>query len=622
MVEEEKLSALLSEFARTLATDFPIQAILDHVVDRIVEVLPVTAAGITLISSGHAPHYISASDDSALRYERLQTELGEGPCLLAYESGDAVSVPDLRTDDRFRAFAPRGIDAGLAAVFTFPLRHEGGRLGALDLYRDTAGALDPHDMGAAQTLADVVTAYLLNAQARDVARAKSEQFQYGALHDPLTGLANRLLLQERLEHATQRAKRSHTNAAVLFIDLDRFKYVNDTHGHLLGDKLLIAVARRLASIIRPGDTLSRFSGDEFVVLCEDMRHADDVEILARRIDEAFTKPFMLGTTEVAMTASIGVAFSGRGEDVSNRLLAKADTAMYQAKRKGGARHQSIDLREARETYDQNNLERDLHAAVARDELDVAYQPIVRSVDGEVIAVEALLRWTHAHRGVIPAATTIRLAEGSDLINLVGTWILRRSSRDRQQWLYEHPGQPLDLAVNVSARELMRLDFCATLSDVLTETGMDSTALILEITENIFLEDSERTGRVLAELRDMGIRLALDDFGTGYSSLSYLRRLPIDIVKIDQGFISDIDHSIASHSAGGRAVVAAVTNLAHAFGLTVVAEGVETQGQHDVVCELGCESAQGFFYAKPMPALDVGGHLGELGPGSHRALSSL
>jgi diguanylate cyclase (GGDEF)-like protein len=610
MVREEQLSAVLSEFARTLATDFPIQAILDHFVDRIVEVLPVSAAGVTLISSGKAPHYIAASDESALRFERLQTELGEGPCLLAYESGAAVSVPDLHAEDRFPAFAPAGVEAGLAAVFTFPLRHEGGRLGALDLYRDTPGELDPEDLVAAQTLADVVTAYLLNARSRDEARTQSEQFHYGMLHDPLTGLANRLLLEERLEHATRRAKRSHTNAAVLFIDLDRFKHVNDTHGHLVGDRLLIAVAQRLAGLIRPGDTLARFSGDEFVVLCEDISATSDVEILARRIDTAFDRPFVLGVRELTIAASVGVAFAGSGEDVSNRLLAKADMAMYQAKRHGGARHQFIDLREAKQALSQNNLERDLRAALARDELDVAYQPIVRCLDQQTTGVEALIRWTHPQRGAVPANAIVGLAEETDLIHPLGAWVMKRACRDHQRWRVGFAGIPVDLSVNVSARELMRPDFCPTVAALLADTQMNPGALILEITESIFLEDSERTATVLTTLRDMGIRLAMDDFGTGYSSLNYLRRLPIDIVKIDQGFIADIDHGVNSHGEGGRAVVEAVAHLAHAFGLTVVAEGVETQGQHDAVREVGCESAQGYFYAPPMPAGAVQVMLGD------------
>ena len=344
MVDEDKLSSVLSEFARTLITDFPIQGILDHLVERIVDVLPVTSAGVTLISPGMAPRYIAASDDSALRFEQLQTEVGQGPCLSAYESGQAVAIPDLGADHRYPHFAPAALAGGLAAVFTFPLRHGDGRLGALDLYRDTPGELDPHDMGAAQTLADVAAAYLLNARAREEARAISDRFHHSALHDPLTGLPNRLLLQERLEHAADRRRRSHTNAAVLFADLDRFKQINDTHGHQVGDELLLAVAHRLSGLIRSGDTLARFSGDEFVFLCEDLHSAADVEVLAKRIDATFANPFVLADREVTITASVGIAFAGPGEDISNRLMVNADMAMYQVKRDGGAGHQIIDMR--------------------------------------------------------------------------------------------------------------------------------------------------------------------------------------------------------------------------------------------------------------------------------------
>ena len=238
VVNEEKLSAVLSEFARTLITDFPMQGILEHLVERIVEVLPVTSAGVTLISAGMAPRYIAASDESAMHYERLQTEIGQGPSIAAYESGERVVVRDLREDDRFPEFTSAAVAAGLAAVFTFPLREGDGRLGALDLYRDTPGALDEHDLAAAQTLADVAAAYLINAQSREAARVASDLYHHSALHDPLTRLPNRLLLQERLEHAVQRARRTHTNTAILFADLDQFKLVNDTHGHQVGDELL------------------------------------------------------------------------------------------------------------------------------------------------------------------------------------------------------------------------------------------------------------------------------------------------------------------------------------------------------------------------------------------------
>jgi diguanylate cyclase (GGDEF)-like protein len=348
VVREEQLSAVLSEFARTMVTDFPIQRILDHFVERIVDLMPVTGAGVTLITAGRAPRYVAASDDDALRYEQLQTSMGEGPCLTAYKTGVSVAVPDLRKDSHFPHFGPKALASGLAAVFTFPLNHGDGRLGALDLYRDSPGALDERDMGIAQTLADVAAAYLINAQTREDDRAASDRFQASALHDPLTELPNRLLLQQRMEHSAQRARREHTSAAILFADIDRFKVVNDTHGHQVGDELLIAVARRLSGLVRPGDTLARVSGDEFVFLCEELTSVADAEMLAERIGAAFTDPFVLSAAPIAVTASIGIAYAGPGEEIADRLIANADQAMYQAKRKGGAGHHLVlDMTDAR-----------------------------------------------------------------------------------------------------------------------------------------------------------------------------------------------------------------------------------------------------------------------------------
>jgi diguanylate cyclase (GGDEF)-like protein len=604
MVEEAKLSGVLSEFARTLVTDFPIQGILDHLVQRIVDVLPVTSAGVTLISAGRAPRYIAASDKSALRYEQLQSELGQGPCLSAYESGEAVAVPDLAADVRFPLFAPPAVEAGLGAVFTFPLRAGEGGLGALDLYRESAGELDSHDMGVAQTLADVAAAYLTNAQARDDARVTSERFHHSALHDPLTGLPNRALLEQRMEHAARRAQRSNTKAAILFVDLDRFKQVNDTHGHQVGDALLLGVAQRLSGLVRPGDTLARISGDEFVFLCEDLRNEADVEILAQRIDKAFAEAFVLAGAEQQVTASVGIAFAGPGDAISDKLLAKADTAMYQAKRKGGAQHHVIDLREDVRTNDRNTLEKDLRSAFAQGALGVVYQPVVSLPDGLVTGVEALVRWTHVTRGPVSAMSIVGVAEGSDLISEIGAWVLERGCRDHGRWLHEHPGAPLDLAVNVSPRQLMGPEFCATVASVLATTGMDSAALVLEMTENVLIEDNDRALTVLSDLKKLGIRLAMDDFGTGYSSLSYLQRLPIEIIKIDQTFVANVRRASISGE-----IIAAVTNLAHVLGLTVSAEGVETKEQRDEVDRIGCDAAQGFFYAKPMQASAIAEMLG-------------
>jgi diguanylate cyclase (GGDEF)-like protein len=595
MVHETKLSEVLSEFARTLATDFPIQAILDHLVGRIVEILPVTAAGVTLITADRSPRYIAASNDAAMRFEQLQTSIGEGPCLLAYDLGEAVVVPDLHAETRFPTFTPAALAAGLAAVFTFPMRGGEGRLGALDLYRDSPRVLNAEEMGTAQTLADVAAAYLLNAEAREIAREASDHFRHSATHDPLTGLPNRVMLQQRMDHAARRAARSHTNAAILFVDLDRFKEVNDTYGHQTGDLLLLEVADRLSALVRTGDTLARYSGDEFVFLCEDMASPADAEILARRIGDAFTRRFVLGDTEVSITASVGTAYAGPGQEISSQLLADADVAMYQAKGKGGAGHQMFDVLASRTSTERATLERDLRTALLDDDLDLAYQPIVRSADGLVTGAEALLRWTRSGRGAVSPWAMVAAAEQSGLISDIGAWVLERACRDHAAWDSEHADIRLQVAVNVSARQLMGVGFCAMVADVLDRTGIDPQALVLEITENVLLLDTERAIVVLNELKDLGVHLALDDFGTGYSSLSYLHQLPIDIIKIDQSFIADL-----GHPAGGRVIVDGVTKLAKALHLVVIAEGVETQAQCDEIRDIGCEFAQGFHFARPMP----------------------
>jgi len=310
MATERQLSDVLSEFARTMVTDFPIQDILDHLVRRIVEILPVTGAGVSLISPATDPRYVAASDGTALVYEQLQSELGEGPCLVAYGTGDAVSVPDLREDERFERFTPRALDAGLMAVFTFPLRQGETRLGALDLYRDQPGPLDPSDLASAQTLADVTAAYLVNAQARANLEQVSAQSHNDSLHDPLTGLPNRVLLLERFEHALKRNRRSLKTVAVLYVDLDEFKAVNDTYGHSTGDQVLIAVAQRMTGLLRPGDTVARMSGDEFVILCEDLDEEPPAYAIASRVVNALSQVLEVAGHEVHITASVGVAFGG------------------------------------------------------------------------------------------------------------------------------------------------------------------------------------------------------------------------------------------------------------------------------------------------------------------------
>jgi diguanylate cyclase (GGDEF)-like protein len=598
MVSESRLSAVLSEFAGTMGTDFSIQSILDHLVERIVDVLPISAAGVTHISSEGDAHYVAASDPRALRFEKLQTDLGEGPCHAAYRTGDAVAIADLRCESRFTRFVPHALDAGLEAVFAFPLRHRDERLGVLDLYRETAGSLSDDAMSAAQTLADVAAAYLLNARARGDLRASSARSRATALHDGLTGLPNRALLLERLDHAVLRARRSGKMAAVLFTDLDGFKMVNDTHGHSVGDELLVAVARRLTARLRSGDTLARMSGDEFVILCEDLNEPSEVSVIAARICAAIEEPFVLSSGEMLMTTSVGIAYAGRGDELSADLLQDADTAMYQAKRKGGAGHQIVDLREQRIAEQRAELEHDLTGATARGELRSVYQPIVVTGDGHVVGIETFLRWARPSCEMVMPNELLPIAEQSGLIIEIGRWILEQACQEQKRWQDHEPTDRLTVSINVSAQQLMSADFTATVAGVLSETGADPCRVTLELNESVFIQDGERALVVLAALKRLGVLLALDDFGTGCSSLSYLKDFPIDIVKIDHAFIADLDTDRASH-----AIVSAIIKLSHELDMTVIAEGVETAEQHKKLVALDCDYCQGYYFARPMPPRD-------------------
>ena len=592
---KEDLSDVLSEFARTMVTNFPIQRILDHLATRIVDILPITAAGVTLISPGRHPRYVAASDTSALHYETLQTELGEGPCLAAYHSGEAVSVPDLRLDDQFPEFGPRALLSGLAAVFSFPLRHEHIQLGALDLYRGNTGPLSPASTIAAQTLADVAAAYLINAQARADLLDSSERSREAALHDPLTGLPNRVLMLQLLEHAFRAGRRSRKISAVFFMDLDRFKEVNDTYGHQIGDELLVAIATRLTGNLRPADSLARLSGDEFVILCEDLADSAASDPIAIRLDAELSRPFMLSSVELTVTASIGIAFTGEGIDSAEDLLRDADLSMYRAKRQRDSRHHVLDLRQLHLAEHQAGLARSLPGAITRDELYLDYQPIVGSGDGRLVGVEALLRWTHPTRGPVSPTVFIPFAEQSGQIIELGRWVLEQACADRRLW-QQHSSIQIPMSVNVSAHQFMSAGFARSVQAVLDSTSTYASSLTLEVTESVLVGDRARALVVLDELNTTGVKLALDHFGTGYSQLGYLNTLPIDSIKIDPTFIAQLSNDPSSHE-----TVSAIIGLAHALGMTVVSAGVEDAHQHEELHELGSDHSQGFYFARPMRA---------------------
>jgi diguanylate cyclase (GGDEF)-like protein len=587
------LAQVLVKFAYTLGTDFSIQKILDHLVQAIVDILPVTGAGVMLMGDRNELHFIAASDATVMTIERLQNELTEGPCLDAYRFGLPVTIDDLSVDERFPRFSPRGLEEGMAAVFTFPLTLDDERLGALDLYRDTPGALSDEDLQAAQVLADVASAYLFNAQARIDASATVARLNHRSLHDPLTGLANRTLFEELLEQAIARARRSQNVAAVLFADLDGFKAINDRHGHLMGDQLLSAVARRLTGALRPGDTAARIGGDEFVVLCEDLGDRADAENVARRIAAAISDPFDLDGHRLSVTASVGIAFSGPGQDVPEGLLRDADFAMYQAKSGGGDRMEVLDPAARLAADRREQLEIDLQQALSRNQFSLAYQPILDVRSGKMVAAEALLRWTHPDRGSVEPAVVIPSAERTGLILSLGEWVLRRACEDLTHWEASGTGAPA-IAVNVSAHQLMGPAFAQTVERVLGATGANPRGISLEVTETVFLADVSRAITVMQDVKDLGVELSLDDFGTGYSSLNYLHRFPFDRVKIDRSFTADVETDQVT-----RRLIGAMIDFSHGMDLTVIAEGIETSQELTQMTGLGADEAQGYHLSHPL-----------------------
>lgn len=430
---------------------------------------------------------------------------------------------------------------------------------------------------------------------RDITERKTleRELEHQTFHDLLTGLPNRALFMDRLELALARADRHGRSIALLFLDLDNFKVINDSMGHSAGDRLLRMVGERLEGCLRAGDTLSRFGGDEFAILLEDTSSADEASQVAERIMNALKVPFVLGRQEVFVTASIGVALSTPGQRMTEELLRDADTAMYRAKNKGKAQYEVFVPSMYARAVDRLKMDSDLRRAIERGELRVYYQPIVSLKDGGIVAVEALARWQHPDRGLVYPLEFISLAEETGLIIPLGQWVLEESCRQMVEWRRQYSSTPLTVCVNLSARQLRHPCLAKEIAYVIEDTGMEASALQLEITESVLMDDVQATTDLLQEIKDLGVKLAVDDFGTGYSSLSYLQRFPLNDLKIDRSFIKGLDTD-----SEGTVIVDAVVTLAHKLGLKVVAEGIETAGQLERLRELGCDMGQGFYFSKP------------------------
>ncbi|WP_199300327.1 bifunctional diguanylate cyclase/phosphodiesterase [Trichocoleus sp. FACHB-262] len=436
--------------------------------------------------------------------------------------------------------------------------------------------------------------------AQDVTERKwaEEQLLHSALHDALTHLPNRALFMDRLEHAMQRAKRSAGHLfAVLFIDLDRFKLINDSLGHLIGDELLVAIARRLTACLQLGDTVARLGGDEFAVLLEDIPDLSDATQMAERIKQALALPFNLSGYEVFTTASIGIALYTPSYVQPENLLRDADIALYRAKAVGKACYEVFNLSMHAHAVERLQLETDLRRAIDRQEFQVRYQPIVALATGAIVGFEALVRWHHPQRGLVAPTEFIAVAEETGLIVPLGHWVLQEACQQVANWQVRFPFcQPLTISVNISGRQFSQTDLMTQVSQILQTTQLAPGSLKLEITETVLMENSEPAIAMLLALKTLNIQLYMDDFGTGYSSLSYLHRFPIDVLKIDRSFVTTIDTNSKN-----SAIVQTIITLAHNLGMQVIAEGVETAVQHTQLNQMGCEYGQGYLFSKPVSA---------------------
>ena len=426
-------------------------------------------------------------------------------------------------------------------------------------------------------------------------RRAEEQLLHDAFHDSLTGLPNRALFIDHLELAINRSRRRKGYLfAILFIDLDRFKVINDSLGHMVGDALLIAIARRLEVCLREGDTIARLGGDEFTILLDGISDYSDAHRVAERVQEVLEQPFGHASRELFVSASVGIRYSGDGDENPEDLLRDADTAMYCAKALGKAQYRVFDARMHTRALTILQIESDLRRAIDREEFKVVYQPIVSLQTGQIRGFEALVRWHHPERGLISPSDFIPVAEESGYIIQIDRWVLKQACFQMRRWQDELPvSRTMRISVNLSCKQFMQPTIVAQVLETLEESGLDPSSLKLEITESVMMESGDYAMRVLEQLSQAGVELSLDDFGTGYSSLSYIHRFPVTALKIDRSFIKRID---GEHNGE---IVRAVVALARNLGLEVVAEGIETVLQFDQLKALGCEHGQGFYFSEPV-----------------------
>jgi diguanylate cyclase (GGDEF)-like protein len=575
-LREQELMSLTDEVVRTVADTLDVQ---------LCGVLRLCEDGETLEIVSNVGH---TSDLRSIMPAGTGTHAG-----YALNRREAIVSQDLRLESRFdsRHLLGRGMRSGMNAVIEGPEQP----YGVLSAHTTRRCDFSEDDLNFLVAVANILSAAVERHRREALTR-------HQALHDPLTGLPNRTLALDRLDLALARRRREEIGVAMLMLDLDRFKIINDSLGHAVGDEVLIALGARLREALRPSDTVARLGGDEFVVVCELPEDLQQVVELAERIGCAVSKPLSLESGEHVLTASIGIAVAERPTDTSASLLRDADAAMYRAKHRGPGRYELFDSSLRSQVLARLNTETELRQALERDELCVEYQPIIELATGRPVATEALVRWEHPRHGRVPPLDFIPIAEETGLIVELGREVLRWACAQGARWQRQF-GCRLQTFVNVSGSQMANPRFPAEVAAVCEETGLLPGTLRLEVTESVLIERTGESTAVLNRLHADGVQLVLDDFGTGYSSLSYLRNFPLDGVKVDRAFTDGLGGSERD-----AAIMRAIVEMCSALGLSVVAEGVESAAQLEQLEKLGCHHVQGYLLCRPMPAEQLTGFL--------------
>lgn len=525
-------------------------------------------------------------------------ERGQGPTGTAIRTGITVVNQDCLSNPKMVPWREAAITYGYVSSIAIPLSGKKHVLGALTIYSQEPYAFNPEEVKLLEELANDLAYGIEILRARAEHEATQNRLEFLAHHDPLTGLPNRLLLRDRFDQATAITKREQSGVAIICLDLDNFKHVNDSLGHNYGDQLLVRVVERLHGCIRETDTISRQGGDEFVILLTDVCDPDTIEAIAQNIIEAFTEPCKIDGYTLSVTFSIGISMFPSDGSEFDVLLKHADAAMYSAKEAGRNTYRFFTEKMNINALEKMQLQGQLHNALENQEFLLHYQPQIDTDSGRIIGVEALLRWQHPTRLIQPNEF-IPLAERSGLIIPIGEWVLNEACRQAQIWRETCRLSSVVMTVNLSALQFKRGNIVETVTTALARSGLPASHLELELTESILLHDTDVAMKTLHDLKEIGVKLSIDDFGTGYSSLSYLKRFAVDKLKIDQSFVRDM-----AEDPEDAAIVRAIIQLGHILQLTVIAEGVENDAQLALLRNYGCEQIQGYLFSRPVPAEEI------------------